>query len=321
MIGSFTPLLCIFNDFLGGSQMAEISAALVKELREKTGVGMMDCKKALAETNGDIEAAMDLLRKKGMAKAAAKGSRVATEGLVGSFLGSDGLAGALVEVNCETDFVARNEEFVALVGDVARFVLTNSAEATGTGEQLLALSSWEAGKTVDEVIKEKIQKIGEKIDIRRFVRYSVSAGSIVSSYIHLGGKIGVLVELKGSGDLGGLARDVAMHVAASQPQYVTRDEVPVEQVSKEKEILMAQPDLQSKPEAVRAKMVEGRIGKYFEQICLNEQPFVKDPSQTVGQLLQQAGASVVRFKSFGLGEGLEKKVDNFAEEVAAFMKA
>ncbi len=299
--------------------MAEISAALVKELREKTGVGMMDCKKALAETNGDVEAAIELLRKKGMAKAASKGSRVATEGLVGASISADGRTGAVVEVNCETDFVGKNETFVALVNDIAKFVVDKATTEEGTGADLLSQPSWEAGKTVDEVVNEAIQKTGEKIEIRRFVRYSAPDGSVLGSYIHLGGKIGVLVELKG-GDAA-LAKDVAMHVAASQPQFCLREEVPADVVAKEKDILLAQPDLQSKPENVREKMVEGRISKFFEQICLVEQPFVKDPGMTVKELLGKVNASVSRFTRFGLGEGLEKKADNFAEEVASYMKA
>ena len=299
--------------------MAEISAALVKDLREKTGVGMMDCKKALAETNGDVEAAVELLRKKGMAKAASKGSRVATEGLVGAFISADNRTGAVVEVNSETDFVAKNETFVTLVNDVSKFVAEKATTEEGGSADLLTLPAWVAGKTVDEVVNEAIQKTGEKIDLRRFVRYSAPEGSVLGSYIHLGGKIGVLVELKG-GDAT-LAKDIAMHIAASQPQFCTRDQVPADVVAKEKDILLAQPDLQSKPENVREKMVEGRISKYFEQICLVEQPFVKDPGLTVKDLLAKANASVTRFTRFGLGEGLEKKVDNFAEEVASYMKA
>ncbi|MEB3328360.1 MAG: translation elongation factor Ts [Candidatus Sericytochromatia bacterium] len=299
--------------------MAEISAALVKELREKTNVGMMDCKKALTETNGDLEAAIDLLRKKGMAKAAAKGSRIATEGLVSAYVAADGRTGGIVEVNCETDFVGRNETFVELVGAVAQFVVDRAGKANGSGADLLELPGWEAGKTVDESIKEAIQKTGEKIDIRRFERYEGAAGATLGCYIHLGGKIGVLVELQG-GDAA-LAKDVAMHVAASQPQFIKREDVSSEVVEKEREILLAQPDLQSKPENVRAKMVEGRIGKFFEQICLVEQPFVKDPALTVKDLLGKADASVTRFVRFGLGEGLEKKQENFAEEVASYMKA
>ncbi|MEB3197622.1 MAG: translation elongation factor Ts [Candidatus Sericytochromatia bacterium] len=299
--------------------MAEISAALVKELREKTNVGMMDCKKALTETNGDMEAAIDLLRKKGMAKAAAKGSRIATEGLVGAALAADGKTAALVEVNCETDFVARNETFSHVVAAVADLVVAKASSEEGTGDDLLALSSWEAGKTVDESVKEAIQKTGEKIDIRRFVRYQAAAGGVLGSYIHLGGKIGVLIELQG-GDAA-LAKDLAMHVAASQPQFIHRDQVPSDVVEKERDILMAQSDLQSKPENVRAKMVEGRIGKFFEQICLVDQAFVKDPGVTVKDLLAKSSASITRFTRFGLGEGLEKKQDNFAEEVASYMKA
>ena len=299
--------------------MAEISAASVKELREKTGVGMMDCKKALAETNGDLEAAVELLRKKGMAKAAAKGSRVAAEGLVGSFVTADNKTGVLVEVNCETDFVARNDEFTNLVNDVARFLAEKAPANEGTGDDLTELPSWEAGKTVDETIKEKIQKTGENIKIRRFVRYQVAGTGTVASYIHLGGKIGVLIELAGADNLEDAAKDVAMHVAASQPQCVSREQVPADQIQKEKDILIAQPDVQSKPEQVREKMVEGRINKFLEQICLLEQPFVKDPNVTVGELVKQKNATVARFTRFGLGEGIEKKTDDFAAEVAAYM--
>jgi elongation factor Ts len=291
----------------------------VKDLREKTGVGMMDCKKALTETNGDVDAAIELLRKKGMAKAAAKGSRIAAEGVVGAYTAADNKSGVLVEVNCETDFVARNEEFTGLVADVAKFLAEKATANEGTGDDVANLPSWESGKTVDETIKEKIQKTGENIRIRRFTRYQVSGDGVVASYIHLGGKIGVLIELAGSGNLADVARDVAMHVAASQPQYCNREDVPAEQVEKEKEILIAQPDVQSKPEAVRAKMVEGRIAKFYEQICLVEQPFVKDPNVTVSELLKQKGASIKRFTRYGLGEGIEKKTDDFAAEVAAYM--
>jgi elongation factor Ts len=298
--------------------MAEISASLVKELREKTGVGMMDCKKALAETNGDMEQAVDLLRKKGMAKAASKASRAATEGVVGAKVSADGKKGVLVEINSETDFVAKNDEFLGLVEDISNFLLDNAPSNEGTGEDLLTLTL--NGRSIDEYLKEKIQKTGENIKIRRFVRYEVSGDGTMASYIHLGGKIGVLVELTGAGNLSDVAKDVAMHVAASQPLYTRREEVPADQVEKEKEILMGQSDLQSKPENVRQKMVEGRIGKFYEQICLLEQPFVKDPSTNVNDLLKKSNATVSRFTRYGLGEGLEKKVDNFAEEVASYMK-
>jgi elongation factor Ts len=299
--------------------MSEISASAVKELREKTGVGMMDCKKALTEANGDIETAIDLLRKKGMAKAAAKGSRIAAEGLVGSYVAADNKSGVLVEVNCETDFVARNEEFINLVNSVAKFVADKASANEGTGDDIANLPGWEAGATVDESIKTQIQKNGENIRIRRFTRYQVTGEGTVATYIHLGGKIGVLVELAGAGDLVDLARDVAMHVAASQPQYCNREDVPQDQIQKETEILMAQPDVQTKPEAVRTKMVEGRVSKFLEQICLVEQPFVKDPNLTVAELLKQKGAKVTRFTRYGLGEGIEKKTDDFAAEVASYM--
>lgn len=296
--------------------MAEVTAALVKELRERTNVGMMDCKKALTETNGDLEAAADLLRQKGMAKAASKGSRIATEGLVGAAVSADNKTAVLIEVNCETDFVARNDGFVSLVNGLAKQLVEKAPVAEGTGGDLAGEPSFEAGKTVDVLVNERIQTLGEKVDVRRFVRWTTDG--VIASYIHLGGKIGVLVEL--SGGTPELAKDIAMHVAASQPQYAVREEVPADVVEKERAVLMGAEDLLSKPEAVREKMVAGRINKFYEQICLVEQPFVKDPAVTVGELTKKAGATLKRFVRYGLGEGMEKKVDNFAEEVASYMK-
>ncbi len=307
----------------------EISASLVKELREKTGAGMMDCKKALTETEGNLEAAVELLRKKGLAAAAKKASRIASEGLVGSFVTTDGRTGGLVEVNCETDFVARNEEFQALVKDVARQVVEKAASNEGVGSDLMEQPFvGDQSITVADLINQKVAKIGEKIDIRRFVRYQAEANGLVGSYIHLGGKIGVLIELSSSTDLSGnaaaqeLARDLAMQVAASQPQFVRRDEVPAEQIDAERRILAEADEIKNKPEAVRPKIVEGRINKYFEQVTLLEQPFIKDPGKNVTEVIKErvgGDVSVRRFARFVLGEGLEKRTEDFAAEVAAQM--
>ncbi|HEY9899432.1 MAG TPA: translation elongation factor Ts [Pantanalinema sp.] len=310
----------------------DISASLVKDLREKTGAGMMDCKKALTEVGGDLDKAVELLRKKGLAAAAKKAGRIASEGAVGSYLTADGRVGALVEVNCETDFVARNEEFVAFVKDVAQQAAEKATTETGVGADLLAQPSVaEAGQTLNEVLNTKVAKIGEKIDIRRFARYTAEGTNLVGTYIHLGGKIGVLIELisdkdiSTSGDAQELARDLAMQVAASSPAFVSRTEVPAEQTEAERRILSEQDEIKAKPEAVRGKIVEGRINKYFEQVCLLEQPFIKEPGKSVTDVINErasklgAKMSVKRFARFVLGEGIEKKVEDFAAEVAAQM--
>ncbi len=310
----------------------EITASMVKELREKTGAGMMDCKKALAEVGGDMEQAVEFLRKKGLAASAKKAGRVASEGLVGAYISDNAKVGALVEINCETDFVARNPEFIDLVTDLAHQAAEKSDKAAGTGEDLLNQPFvTDASQTVNEVINQKVAKIGEKIDYRRFARYQAEGNNLVGSYIHLGGKIGVLVELQADADIAGateardLARDVAMQIAASNPAFVRRDEVPAAQIDAERRILAEAEDIKSKPEAVRPKIVEGRINKYFEQVCLLEQAYIKDPSQTVSDMLAARGkalnakVTVARFTRYVLGEGIEKPQEDFAAEVMAQM--
>ena len=284
-----------------------ITASLVKELREKTGAGMMDCKKVLTETDGDLEKAAELLRERGIAKAAKKSGRIAAEGLVEAYVSEDGKVGAVVEVNAETDFVAKNEEFKKFVMDVAKQVVENNPK---TVEDLLAEPSIaESGKTVNEVLVEKIATIGENMSIRRFARFETDG--LVEKYIHGDGKIAVLVNMKnGSKEL---AKDICMQIAAARPEYVKREEVPADRIEKEKEILKQQTINEGKPEAIAEKVVMGRINKFYEEICLVDQEFVKDPSQKVSQVLKDA--TVVEFARFEKGEGIEKKEENFAEEV------
>lgn len=309
-----------------------ISAQDVKRLRDITGAGMMDCKKALAETGGDMEQAVEFLRKKGLAAAAKKAGRIASEGLVGAYVSDNGKVGAMVEVNCETDFVARNPEFVDLVNDLARQTAEKATAASGAGDDLLSQPYIaDASQTVNDVLNQKVAKIGEKISFRRFARFQAEGNNLVGTYIHLGGKIGVLVELEADKDLAAspeareLARDVAMQIAASNPLFVRRDEVPAEQIDAERRILAEQEDIKAKPEAVRPKIVEGRINKYFEQVCLLEQAYIKDPSQTVTDMLRARGnavnatVTVRRFTRYVLGEGIEKRQEDFAAEVMAQM--
>ena len=268
-----------------------ITAELVKNLREKTGAGMMDCKKVLTETNGDMEKAAELLRERGIAKAAKKSGRIAAEGLVAAYVTADKKVGAIVEVNAETDFVAKNEEFVNFVNDVAETVATS---APADVEALLATTYKNSGKTVQEVLTDKIATIGENMTIRRFERFE-SAG-LVESYIHGAGKIAVLVDFaKGETEL---AKDVSMQIAAARP-----------------EILKAQAMNEGKPAEIAEKMVQGRIGKFYSEICLLDQEFVKDPSIKVGSLISSKGAELVSYARFEKGEGIEKKEENFAEEV------
>lgn len=285
-----------------------ISAALVKELREKTGAGMMDCKKVLTETDGDMEKAAELLRERGIAKAAKKSGRVAAEGLVASSISSDKKVGAIVEVNAETDFVAKNEEFRNFVQDVADIV---ARENPADVDSLLKLEYKNFGKTVQEILTDKIATIGENMTIRRFVRFE--SEGLVESYIHGDGKIAVLVDFK-KGDAE-LAKDVCMQIAAARPEYLKREEVPAEAVNKEMEILKVQAMNEGKPAEIAEKMVQGRIGKFYAEVCLLDQEFVKDPAQKVGQLISSKGAEMVRFARFEKGEGIEKKEENFAEEV------
>ncbi len=291
-----------------------VTASLVKELREKTGAGMMDCKKVLTETDGDMEKAIELLRERGIAKAAKKSGRVAAEGLVEAYVAEDGKSGAVVEVNSETDFVAKNEEFRTFVTNVAKQVLETNPKDV---EELLAQpAKFEAGKTVQEVLVDKIATIGENMSIRRFARFE--SEGLVEKYIHGDGKIAVLVNMKkGTSEV---AKDICMQIAAARPEYVRKEEVPQERVSKEMEILKAQTMNEGKPEAIAEKIVLGRIGKFYEEICLVDQAFVKDPNMKVSELLKQKDADVTAFARFEKGEGIEKKEENFAEEVMSQLK-
>ena len=286
-----------------------ITAALVKELREKTGAGMMDCKKVLTETDGDLEKASELLRERGIAKAAKKSGRVAAEGLVECYVSEDGKVGSVVEVNAETDFVAKNEEFRTFVADVAKQVVE---KAPKTVEELLEQESIAVpGKKVQEVLIDKIATIGENMSIRRFARFETEG--LIEKYIHGDGKIAVLVNMIG-GDKE-LAKDICMQIAAARPEYLDRESVPQERVDKEMEILKAQAMNEGKPAEIAEKIVKGRIGKFYGEICLVEQDFVKDPNIKVSKLLADKGAKVVEFARFEKGEGIEKKEENFAEEV------
>lgn len=291
-----------------------VTASLVKDLREKTGAGMMDCKKVLTETDGDMEKAIELLRERGIAKAAKKSGRVAAEGLVEAYVSEDGKSGAVVEVNSETDFVAKNEEFKKFVENVAKQILNTNPKDV---EELLAQpAEFESGKTVQEALVEKIATIGENLSIRRFVRFE--SEGLVEKYIHGDGKIAVLVNMKkGTKEV---AKDICMQIAAARPEYVKREEVPQERVDKEMEILKVQTMNEGKPEAIAEKIVMGRIGKFYEEICLVDQAFVKDPNMKVSELLKQKDAEVVEFARFEKGEGIEKKEENFAEEVMKQIK-
>ena len=291
-----------------------VTASQVKDLREKTGAGMMDCKKVLTETDGDMEKAIELLRERGIAKAAKKSSRVAAEGIVEAYVTEDGKVGSLVEVNAETDFVAKNDEFKSFVEDVTKQVaLTNPSDV----EALLASKSMaEPDKTVKEVLTGKIATIGENMTIRRFVRFE-STG-LVEKYIHGEGKIGVLVELE-NGDTE-LAKDICMQIAAAKPEFLDRESVPAERVEKEMEILKVQAMNEGKPAEIAEKMVQGRLGKFYGEFCLVEQDFVKNPDMKIKQLLESKGAKIIRFARFEKGEGIEKKEENFAEEVAKQIK-
>ena len=291
-----------------------ITASLVKELREKTGAGMMDCKKVLTETDGDMEKAMELLRERGIAKAAKKSDRIAAEGLVEAYISEDGKVGAVVEVNSETDFVAKNQEFKDFVADVAEQVAKNAPKDV---EELLAQESIKiAGKTVGEVLTDKIATIGENMSIRRFERFETEG--LVESYIHGEGKIAVLVEMTQNDKE--LAKDICMQIAAARPEYLDRDSVPAERIEKEMEILKAQAMNEGKPAEIAEKMVQGRINKFYGEICLVDQAFVKDPDIKVGKLVESKGNKVIRFARFEKGEGLEKREENFAEEVAKQIK-
>lgn len=285
-----------------------ITAQLVKDLREKTGAGMMDCKKVLTETDGDMEKAIELLRERGIAKAAKKSSRVAAEGLVDAYVSEDGKVGAIVEVNSETDFVAKNAEFQEFVKEVAKIV----AEKNPTDVDSLLEETYESeGKSVKDVLTDKIAKIGENMTVRRFVRYETDG--FVETYIHGNGKIAVIVDMA-KGDHTA-AKDVCMQIAAARPEYLNEAEVPQERLDKEMEILKAQAMNEGKPEAIAEKIVQGRIGKFYSEICLLNQEFVKNPDIKVSEMLKQTDSEVKKFARFEKGEGIEKKEENFAEEV------
>jgi elongation factor Ts len=286
-----------------------ITADTVKQLRERTGAGMMECKKALVEAQGDLDAAAELMRKNGLAKADKKAARGGAEGTVA--VERSGPNAVLVEVNCETDFVARGDEFLGYARDVARVALE---KAPADMSALLAQAN--GGATLDEQRRILIAKIGENISVRRFVR--VTSQGPLGAYIH-GGRIGALVALKGGDEA--LARDLAMHVAAVNPAYIDADGVPAAVLDKEREILAEQTKAEKKPPEIIAKMVEGRLRKYLAEITLVGQPFVKDPDTTVEKLLKKAGASVVQFVRYAVGEGIEKKQDDFVSEVMAQVKA
>lgn len=281
-----------------------ITAQMVKELRDKTGAGMMDAKKALVEVDGDMEKATEFLRQKGMASAEKKMGRIAAEGRVDSFVEANG--GAMVEVNCETDFVAKNDEFKTLVANMAKHVEDLKPVDV---DALLATTCPSCDKLIGEALKEKIASIGEKITVRRFVRYE----GPVATYIH-NGKIGVLLSTdKEDQDL---MNDICLHIASSAPKFVSREEIPQSEIDEETRIEMGKEDLLKKPENIRAKIVEGRVNKLMAERCLLEQPFVKDPSQTIAQLIE-GKLTIKAFTRYELGEGLEKRQDNFAEEVMA----
>jgi elongation factor Ts len=289
-----------------------ISAADVKALRDRTGAGMMECKRALIEAGGDLDRAAEEMRKAGLAKADKKAGRVAAEGTIAIERSDDGRTAVMVEANSETDFVARQDEFQQFAAGVARAALAAGAAQL---EDVLGLGL-EGGASVEDTRRELIARIGENITLRRVAR--LSAPTVVGTYVH-GGRIGVIVGLEGGDEA--LARDLAMHVAASSPQYVAPADVPAEQVDKEREILSAQAAQEGKPAEIVARMVEGRIRKYLAEISLVGQPFVKDPDRTVEKLLAAAGAKVTGFVRFEVGEGIEKKQENFADEVMAQVKA
>jgi elongation factor Ts len=288
--------------------MAAVTAAMVKELRERTGLGMMECKNALVEAGADIEKAIDDLRKSGQAKAAKKAGRTAAEGAVGVAVSADGKTAIMVEINSETDFVARDENFLGFVTKVANAVLA----AGETDAAKIAELPTADGSTVEVTRQALVQKIGENIQVRRAAL--LNAESAIGAYVH-GGKIGVLVALKGGDDA--LGKDVAMHVAASNPMVVSGDQVPADVLEKEKEIIRAQPDMAGKPEEIVEKMLGGRISKFLKEVSLLDQPFVKNPDTTVGKLVKDAGAEVTGFIRLVVGEGIEKEETDFAAEVMA----
>ena len=293
--------------------MAQITASLVKELRERTGAGMMDCKKALTQTDGDIDAAIDYLRENGIAKAAKKADRIAAEGL--SYIEVKGNKAVILEINSETDFVAKNEKFVALVKNVAEAIL---AAEPKTLEEALQVEA--QGGTVEAVINEGIATIGEKLSLRRFEVLSKTDADAFGAYSHMGGRIGVLTLVEGSTDEEA-AKDVAMHIAALAPRYLDESEVPADVLEHEKKVLTEQALNEGKPANIVEKMIVGRINKFLEEITVVNQKFVKDDSFTVEKFLASKGGKLAKFVRYEVGEGIEKKEDNFAEEVMSQVNA
>ena len=291
-----------------------VTAQQVMELRKKTGAGMMECKKVLTEADGNEEKAIELLQERGILKAAKKADRIASEGLVLAYVSDDKKVASLVEVNSETDFVSQNEEFRSFVKDVAKQVAINNPKDV---ESLLEEKSIvEPDKTVKEVLTGKIAKIGENLTIRRFERFETNG--IVSSYIHGEGKIGVIVDMENADDI--LAKDICMQIAAAKPEFLNESDVPADRLEKEKEILKAQVINEGRPENIAEKIVMGRLGKFYGELCLVDQAFVKDPNQKIKDLLASKKATINRFARFEKGEGIEKKEENFAEEVAKQLK-
>lgn len=293
--------------------MAQITASLVKELRERTGAGMMDCKKALTQTDGNIDAAIDYLRENGIAKAAKKADRIAAEGL--SYIEVKGNKAVILEINSETDFVAKNEKFVALVKNVAEAIL---AAAPATLEEALQVEA--QGGTVEAVINEGIATIGEKLSLRRFEVVTKSDADAFGAYSHMGGRIGVLTLVEGSTDEEA-AKDVAMHIAALAPKYLDESEVPADVLEHEKKVLTEQALNEGKPANIVEKMIVGRINKFLEEITVVKQKFVKDDSFTVEKFVASKGGKLAKFVRYEVGEGIEKKEDNFAEEVMSQVNA
>lgn len=292
--------------------MAQISAQLVKQLRDMTGVGMMDAKKALVQTEGDIDAAVDYLRENGLAKAAKKADRIAAEGITNVLV--DGNVAVVLEVNAETDFVAKNDKFQALVAKLSQVILANKPADLEAALEIVT----DEGK-VSDVIAEATTVIGEKISLRRFEIVEKSDADAFGAYLHMGGRIGVLTVLEGSSDADA-AKDIAMHVAAINPKYVDRSEVSADELEHEKKVLTEQALNEGKPANIVEKMIAGRLNKFLAEISLNDQPFVKDPDTTVSKYAASKGGSVKLFHRYEVGEGLEKRVDNFVEEVMGQVK-
>lgn len=285
----------------------------IKELRERTGAGVLDCKKALEENNGEIDAAVEYLREKGIAAAAKKSGRIAAEGTVNVFIDEDKKNGVIVEINSETDFVAKTDKFKDLIAEISEHLIQSDAQDV---ESVLE-ESWflDNNKDVNTIVKEAIANIGENINLRRFEKFS--SNGFLQGYIHMGGKIGVIIDLNAETNEANemVAKDIAMHVAASAPDYLTRDQVPSDIIEKEKEIYKEQMLNEGKPEHILDQIVEGKIDKFYSQICLVEQEFVRDTDKTVGQLLEEEGIEINGFTRYELGEGIERKAEDFAEEV------